>query len=406
MPRLRPVALACAALASALQAAGAFRAAPLLAATRRAGPAAAARRGAAASASSWTMDGQYKIVPSQLEGTGGGWTIQGVKPPPAQGTVWARPRPGVGEVQEMGVGSFGRIYLGTDLLSGAEVAVKAETDFGQKNSALRAEAEILISLQGGPGVPDVYWVGKRELAGQACNILVMELLGPDMEDLLEMMNRRTVSEKTGLMLAWQMIDCLEHIHSRGLIHRDIKPENFLMGVKERANKVYLIDYGLSGYFVDDKNEHLPPRKTNDPLRGTLRYASVNKHEGMEQSRRDDVEEVMYVLIYMMLGRLPWMKEEARTFDGLEKQRWARDRQLKRVFEAKKFAKPDELCRGLPDQIAEMLEYVRGLDWYDTPDYALLKSKVEEAMFERNYAMDYAFDWGNRVLPKKKVFGLF
>jgi len=118
-----------------------------------------------------------------------------------------------------------------------QVAVKAETDFGQKNSALRAEAEILISLQGGPGVPDVYWVGKRDLAAQACNILVMELLGPDMEDLLEMMNRRTVSEKTGLMLAWQFIDCLEHIHSRGLIHRDIKPENFLMGVKERANKV-------------------------------------------------------------------------------------------------------------------------------------------------------------------------
>ena len=57
--------------------------------------------------------------------------------------------------------------------------MKAETDFGQKNSALRAEAEILISLQGGPGVPDVYWVGKRELAGQKCNILVMELLGPD-----------------------------------------------------------------------------------------------------------------------------------------------------------------------------------------------------------------------------------
>jgi predicted Ser/Thr protein kinase len=86
----------------------------------------------------------------------------------------------VGEVQEMGVGSFGRIYLGTDLLSGAEVAVKAETDFGQKNSALRAEAEILISLQGGPGVPDVYWVGKRELAvstlGASINTLPPSLL--------------------------------------------------------------------------------------------------------------------------------------------------------------------------------------------------------------------------------------
>ena len=62
------------------------------------------------------------------------------------------------------------------------------------------------------------------------------------------------------------------------------------------NQVYLIDYGLSGYFVDEKNEHLPPVKTKDPLRGTLRYASINKHEGNEQSRRDDMEEVMYVLV--------------------------------------------------------------------------------------------------------------
>jgi len=220
------------------------------------------------------------------------------------------------------------------------------------------------------------------------------------------MNRRTVSEKTGLMLAWQMIDCLEHIHSRGLIHRDIKPENFLMGVKERANKVYLIDYGLSGYFVDESNEHLPVAKTKDPLRGTLRYASVNKHEGFEQSRRDDMEELIYVIVYMMVGRLPWMKEEARTFDGLEKQKWARDRQLKRVYEGKRDVKPEELCQGLPSQIAELLGYVRGLGWYDTPDYAWMKSKIDEAMFERNYSMDYAYDWGNRELPKKKMFGIF
>ena len=44
--------------------------------------------------------------------------------------------------------------------------------------------------------------------------------------------------------------------------------------------------------------------------------------------------------------------------------------------------------------------------YDTPDYTWMKSKIDEAMFERNYTMDYAFDWGNRVLPKKKIFGLF
>jgi serine/threonine protein kinase len=89
-------------------------------------------------------------------------------------------------------------------------------------------------------------VGKRELAGETCNILVMDLLGPDMEDLLEMMRTRQVSEKTGLMLTLQMLECLEHIHGKGVLHRDIKPENFLMGVKNKANNVYLIDYGMAG----------------------------------------------------------------------------------------------------------------------------------------------------------------
>lgn len=97
---------------------------------------------------------------------GGGWTIQGLKPPPKQGTVWARPRPKVGEVQKMGSGSFGTIYLGTDLLTGGEVAVKAEPDYGKKDSPLKAEAEILIQLQDGPGTPQVYWVGQRSLNGQ------------------------------------------------------------------------------------------------------------------------------------------------------------------------------------------------------------------------------------------------
>ncbi|KAJ1480744.1 kinase-like domain-containing protein, partial [Baffinella frigidus] len=149
--------------------------------------------------------------------------------------------------KSLGVGSFGKLYLATDLKTGEEVAVKAETDLGKKTSPLRAEAEVrvLIHLQGGPGIPSVYWVGKRELAGENCNILVMDLLGPDMEDLLEMMRVRKVSLKTGLMLTLQMLECLEHIHGQGVLHRDIKPENFLMGVRDNANKVYLIDYGMA-----------------------------------------------------------------------------------------------------------------------------------------------------------------
>ncbi|EKX50687.1 hypothetical protein GUITHDRAFT_151052 [Guillardia theta CCMP2712] len=346
-------------------------------------------------------DEQYLIVPSQLEGTGGGWTIQATRPPPKQGTVWARPRPEVGEVQEMGFGSFGRIYLATDLKTGQEVAVKAERDIGQKVSALRAEAETLIHLQGGPGIADVYWVGKRDLNGENCNILVMELLGPDMEDLLELMDKRSVSTKTGLMLAHQMLDCLSHIHSRGIIHRDIKPENFLMGVKERANKVYLIDYGLSDFFQDEQGNHVPCKKSKDSLRGTLRYASIPKHEGYEQSRRDDLEELMYVLIYLMRGGLPWCKEEAQTFDGLEKQQWARARQMDRVKNLKKNTPMAELCAGLPSVIPQLLQYSRSLSFEDEPDYDGMKQQVLDAMSELGHEMDFCYDWGNKAPPPKR-----
>jgi len=306
----------------------------------------------------------------------------------------------------MGVGSYGTIYLGTDLQTGEEVAVKTEPEIGQKFSPLRAEAETLIELQGGQGIPDVFWLGKRELGGETVNILVMELLGPDLEDLLEMMDTRVVSVKTGLMLAHQMIDALEHIHSKGILHRDIKPENFLMGVKEHANTVFLIDFGMSGYYVDEDSNHLPERKGPESLRGTLRYASTHKHAGIEQTRRDDVEELMYVLVYLMSGGLPWQQFEAKTFDGMETGKWQRARQLHKVATMKKDMPPAELCAGLPRQMVELVEYSKNLGFFDEPDYKWMEDKILEAAEEQGYTMDYNYDWGSRVVPKRKKFGIF
>lgn len=352
-------------------------------------------------------DVSYTIIPSALKEQGGGWTIKGVNPPPKQGTVWARARPKVGEVKKMGSGSFGTIYLGTDLQTGAEVAIKTEVDYGQE-SMLKHEGDMLVQLQGCPGISQVYWIGSRELAGQDSNIVVMDLLGPDMEHLLEFLNKRTFTAKTGLMIARQMIDCLDAVHGRGIVHRDIKPENFLMGVGKNANKVYLVDFGLANWYVDENGDHIPEYRT-DPhdMRGTVRYASPNKHMGIGESRRDDLQETLYVLCYLMCGALPWQSSELGTIDGLSDSKSGNSRrsQMDLIAQTKiEYSNnPEKLVArgiGVPEPVqkmlAEFITYCKGLEYLDCPDYEYLRKRIDEVMKEMKYENDGNYDWGNKA----------
>lgn len=98
---------------------------------------------------------------------------------------------------------------------------------------------------------------------------------------------------------------LEHLHSQNFVHRDLKPENFLIGLEEKSHIIHLVDFGLSKRFRDIKTHQHVPYKENRPIVGTVRYSSINTHFGIEQSRRDDVEAVGYILLYFLQGTLPW-----------------------------------------------------------------------------------------------------
>jgi len=278
--------------------------------------------------------------------------------------------------RRIGSGSFGDIYLGQNTTNNEEVAIKLES-LRSKHPQLFYEAKIYKILVGGVGIPNIRWFG---VEGDY-NVMVMDLLGPSLEDLFTFCGRK-FSLKTVLMLADQMIRRIEFVHSKNFIHRDLKPDNYLMGMGKRGNQVFLIDFGLAKKYRDPKTyQHIPYREQKN-LTGTARYASVNAHIGKEQSRRDDLETLGYVLIYFIRGSLPWQGLKSLT----KKQKY------EKICENKKSTPVETLCRGFPTEFAQYLNYCRSLDFEEKPDYAYLRKIFRDLFLKEQFKYDAMFDW--------------
>ncbi|CDW71069.1 casein kinase [Stylonychia lemnae] len=263
--------------------------------------------------------------------------------------------------RKIGSGSFGSILLGTDIESAKFVAIKFEKPSLSQHPQLLYEAKILKSIhqkEKVKGIPYVYYHGTEA----DFNILVMDMLGPSLADLYTFCGNR-FSLKTTLMLADQMLGRIDSVHKKNFIHRDMKPENFLMGIGRDSHTVYIIDFGLSKKFKDAKTHQHIPYRENKNLTGTARYASVNAHLGIEQSRRDDLESIGYILTYFVNVML-WATKQVLY--------------LQLIIEL--------------DEFSSYLNYCRSLRFEDRPDYSHLRKMFKELLVRSGYEYDYAFDW--------------
>ena len=292
-------------------------------------------------------------------------------------------------IQKLGEGSFGKVFKAE--YKSKFYAVKFENrEEGQ--DLLKNEARIMSYLKGNPHIPKAHSYG---FSGNY-NIFVMQLLDKSLEDIFNI--RQKFSLKTGAMLAYQMISALQYIHSKHIIHRDIKPDNFVLGADEYNAYLYLLDFGLAKKYRSSKNLKQIPYLKKKKLTGTARYASIHAMEEMEQSRRDDLEAVSYVIMYFIRGDLPWQGLKLKSNED----------RYQKILEKKKEVTTEELCSEYPKVFYEFVKYAKGMKYYEEPKYDELKKKfVDFVTNVKKEKFDYVFDWTtkNDLKLRKEKFDI-
>lgn len=229
-------------------------------------------------------------------------------------------------------GSYGSVFLAESILTKKSVAIKLEL---KESNMLKREAQIYQLLCGHSGIPKMKYYGSTD----TYNFLVLPFLGVSLET-------KTFSLTQSALILEKMIDVIKYVHSKGLLHQDLKPGNFLY----ENNNIYLVDFGLSKKYIDNEGNHIP-FKTGKSMVGSINFSSINVQKGFVSSRRDDLESILYIMIFLLNGDVPWNNYDEK--DVLERKQ--------SYTEAPMFS---------------LISMCQAIKFDETPDYSKIKIKIE------------------------------
>lgn len=257
--------------------------------------------------------------------------------------------------QCVGKGSFGKVYKAIDCIRNEPVAIKFERRDAEYPQ-LQYEHRVYKLLEDVGGVPRVYGP-----IGDHRNYIYFAMDYYD-TDLQKMFSRNKYSFERRFVnhIISSIVETLRQMHEHGIIHRDLKPGNMMYNPKTK--QVFLVDMGLSKRYIDPVTKQHIQYITNKSLCGTPRFASRNCHLGVQLSRRDDIESLAYIAVYLMKGRLPWMSRGKLT-----------NREIERM---KIKTSSKSLTKGLGENMYKFVKYSRHLKFAEKPDYGFLLSLMK------------------------------
>ena len=258
-------------------------------------------------------------------------------------------------------GSFGTIVKGKNVRTNEFVAIKMELKTAEQNS-LKNEARVYNYLGKQNGFPQLKWFGTND----TYTYLVINLLGSSLTQCIK--KYTNLSLKTTIKMGIQIIELIRCLHDKLMVHRDIKADNFLFGLDKCTNKLHLIDLGFCKRY-DYDGKHMTETRINT-LVGTANFVSLNVHKGVEPSRRDDIESCLYVMLYMLTGKLEW-------FD------FKTNRQ---IYESKR----DII--SVPPFIKSLLTYVRELKFDEHPNYDHIINILDLEFTINLFVDDNKYEW--------------
>ena len=267
-------------------------------------------------------------------------------------------------IEKISEGSFGSVFKAENIRTKENVAIKFEIKMDNIKS-LKNEAKIYQYLGKINGFPQLKMFGTTDKV----NYLVIDLLGNSLSNTILGFNK--LSLKTTLLIGIQMINRIKVLHENQLLHRDIKPSNFLFGLEKDTNKLYLVDFGFSKRYIYN-GTHIQEKKLTKIV-GSLNFVSLNIHNYIEPSRRDDLESCIYIMLTMLLGKLVWFDKS----------------NLNDIYKLKEQI---ILIEEVPAFIKILLNYVRKIKFDETPDYNYIINIIIETFNTNLFENDGKFEW--------------